>query len=118
MDGYEGITTVIKKIRAGFDIGTTIFQGAHDKGIFINYEYKDLRILAPKYFIEIIKNDTARRLNMPSFDPEGYFIWVVQGGGIKMVPSPFNKVILYHEDYPLYQHDDMYHEFDLSILID
>lgn len=108
------INEINKKIQTGLDIGGTFFNSIHENGpMLVNFNYDELRILAPQYFIDILQQDIMRRCGAPSLDPDGYFKFM----GIKMLPSPFEKIIIYHVQYPLYKREEMYYEFDLSIFI-
>jgi hypothetical protein len=103
-----------KKISTGYDIGSTFFHSVYGSSPMLSfYKHENLRILAPQYFIDIIQQDLTRRHNAPSFDPNGFFEFM----GIKMVPSPYEKIIIYHVNYPLFKKEDMIYEFDLSIFV-
>lgn len=103
---------LIKSLKAGVDIGNTFWCNMHDETDMIaHYNNDDLRLIAPKYFIEILQLDLAKKYSLPSYDPEGLFKFM----GIQMREGYEEKVVLFHVDYPLYKCADMYHEFDLSL---
>lgn len=104
---------IIRKISCGFDIGQTFFSAIYKNCDILSYPNSELRILAPQYFIDLLASDDLRRYNAPSFDPDGFFEFM----DIKMLPSPYEKIIIYNINYPFYKREDMYYEFDLSIFV-
>lgn len=103
---------LLKTIHTGVDIGNTFYNNLHaETRMLTHYRHDELRLLAPKYFIELLQQSSRRNNAAASLDPDGMFDFM----GIPMIPGPYEKIILYHVDYPLFKREDMIHEFDLSL---
>lgn len=105
---------LIKSFQTGVDIGGTFWFNINRRtDLLIRYQRDDLRLIAPKYFIEILSQDICGKYALPQVDKGGFFKYM----GITMIEGYEEKIILYHVDYTLYKDEDMIREFDLSIFI-
>lgn len=104
---------LLKTIYTGVDIGQTFFMKVHEKSdILTRYNHEDLRILTPKWFIEILSSHQHGPVPVP-IDPGEMFKFM----NIEMLPSPYDKIIIYHVDHPVYTKGNMYVELDIDFLV-